>query len=42
MPIENAEKLYFEEMIINEHIRPPQNESDIKDIIKSIEKVVSG
>lgn len=35
-----AEKLHFEEIIINEHIRFPHIESDINDIIKAIKKVV--
>ena len=36
----NAEKLHFDEMIINEHIRPPQLKNDISDIIKSINKII--
>ena len=35
-----AEKLHFHEMIINEHIRPPQIKNDIIDIIKSINKII--
>ena len=34
----NAEKLYFHEMIINEHIRPPHTSEDIDDIIKAVKK----
>jgi len=36
----NAEQLYFHEMIINEHIRLPQNSEDIIDIIRAIDKMV--
>lgn len=36
----NAEKLYFEEMIINEHIRLPHTKEDMDDIINAIRKVV--
>ncbi len=35
----NAETLHFKEIIINEHIRPPQTEEDIDQLIKIIEKV---
>ncbi len=34
----NAEKLHFEEIIINEHIRYPQNKDDIDDLVNIIEK----
>lgn len=34
-----AEKLHFEEMMINEHIRPPHTAADINDILVAIEKV---
>lgn len=37
----NSEKLYFEEMIINEHIRLPNTKEDINDIINAIKKVVA-
>jgi len=37
----NAEKLYFSEMVINEHIRLPNTVKDINDIIIAIEKVSS-
>ena len=36
----NAEKLHFQQMIINEHVRLPHTSDDINDIIKAIEKVV--
>jgi dTDP-4-amino-4,6-dideoxygalactose transaminase len=36
----NAERLHFEEMIINEHIRLPNTKEDIDDIINAIKKVV--
>ena len=36
----NAERLYFNEMVINEHIRPPHKKEDIRDIIFAIEKVL--
>ena len=35
----NCEKLHFSEIIINEHIRPPNNERDIDDLIEIINKV---
>ncbi len=35
----NAEKLHFEEVLICEHIRPPQDELDIEDFLGGIEKV---
>ena len=37
----NCEKLHFSEMIINEHIRPPNNEEDIDDLITIIHKVAN-
>jgi perosamine synthetase len=36
----NAERLHFKEMVINEHIRLPHEESDVRDIIKCIEKIL--
>ena len=36
----NAEKLHFEQMIINEHIRLPHNKKDIDDIVKAIQKLL--
>ncbi|MBF0143497.1 MAG: DegT/DnrJ/EryC1/StrS family aminotransferase [Magnetococcales bacterium] len=38
----NAETLYFQQMVINEHIRPPQRREDIDDIIAAIHKVTNG
>jgi perosamine synthetase len=35
----NAEKLHFEQMIVNEHIRLPNTANDINDIISAIKKV---
>ena len=35
----NAEKLYFDQMIINEHVRAPQSASDINDILLSLKKI---
>jgi len=35
-----AEKLHFKQMIINEHIRTPHVDEDIKDIILAIKKIV--
>ncbi len=35
----NAEKLYYEQMIINEHIRSPSSASDVNDIVLAIRKV---
>jgi perosamine synthetase len=35
-----AEKLHFKQMIINEHIRAPHTDEDIKDIILAIKKTV--
>ena len=37
----NAERLHFDEMIINEHIRPPNTEEDVRDIINAIHKIVT-
>ena len=37
----NAEKLHFEEMLINEHVRLPNELADIKDIIRIFEKVIN-
>ena len=34
-----AEKLHFEEIVINEHIRFPHLKSDINDIITSVSKI---
>lgn len=35
----NAETLHYKEMMINEHVRPPQEESDIDDIVRATRKV---
>jgi len=35
----NAEKLYFDQMIINEHVRATQSASDINDILLSLKKI---
>ncbi len=35
----NAEKLHFEQMLINEHIRTPHRLSDMEDIVKAFQKV---
>jgi perosamine synthetase len=35
----NAERLHFEEMMINEHVRPPHDERDISDIVEALTKV---
>jgi perosamine synthetase len=37
----NAETLYFEQMVLNEHVRPPHTRSDIADIIRAVEKVAA-
>ena len=37
----NAEKLHFEQMIINEHIRLPHTLRDIDDIINAINRIVN-
>lgn len=37
-----AEKLYNHQMVINEHIRPPNKMEDINDIVRVFEKVFSG
>jgi perosamine synthetase len=34
-----AEKLHFEEVLINEHIRPPQTLDDIKELVSMIRKL---
>ena len=36
----NAEKLHFEQMIINEHIRLPHTKEDVDDIIYALNKVI--
>mgnify|MGYP001594775637 CR=1 FL=1 len=36
-----AEKLHFEEIVINEHIRFPHSQSDMIDILQSISKIYS-
>lgn len=38
----NAEKLHFNELVINEHIRYPHKKEDIKDLIKIFKKVCNG
>lgn len=35
----NAEKLHFEQMLINEHVRPPHKKEDILDIVNVIRKI---
>jgi perosamine synthetase len=35
-----TEKLHFEQMVVNEHVRIPHTESDISDIVTSIEKIL--
>lgn len=35
----NAEKLHFEQMVVNEYVRPPHTMEDIRDISKAIDKV---
>lgn len=37
----NAEQLYFQEMVINEHIRLPHTLDDMKDIVTAIDKVLN-
>ena len=37
----NAEKLHFEQMMINEHIRLPHTHDDINDILLAVEKITS-
>lgn len=36
-----AEKLHFEEMLINEYVRPPHTCADIKDIIEGFKKIIA-
>ena len=38
----NAERLHFEEIIINEHIRLPNSMEDLNDIIGALKKVIIG
>lgn len=38
----NAEKLHFEQMLINEHIRLPHTKADMNDIVVAFKKVVKG
>lgn len=37
----NAEKLHFEQMLVNEYIRPPHTPEDILDVARGIEKVAA-
>ena len=37
----NCEMLHYHQMIINEHIRPPQTAEDITDILKAVDKVMA-
>ena len=37
----NVEKLHYDQMIINEHIRPPHTSDDVDDIVTAVEKVVA-
>lgn len=36
----NAERLYYEEMILNEHVRLPHTPDDMKNMVQAIDKVV--
>ena len=36
-----AEKLYYEELVLSEHIRPPNKLSDMKDIFSALEKILN-
>lgn len=36
-----AERLHFHQMIVNEHIRPPQTRDDVADILKAVDKVMA-
>lgn len=36
-----AERLHFEEMLVNEHVRPPHTRDDVLDIARAVEKVAS-
>jgi dTDP-4-amino-4,6-dideoxygalactose transaminase len=36
----NAEKLHFEQMLINEHVRFPHKIADMRDIVKAVKKVL--
>ena len=38
----NAETLHFHQMIVNEHIRPPNGKDDVDDIVRAVEKVLGG
>jgi perosamine synthetase len=35
----NAEKLHFEQVVINEHVRPPNSSKDVNDLIHIVEKI---
>lgn len=35
----NAERLYFKEMLVNEHVRFPHGQADVKDIARAILKI---
>ena len=34
-----AERLHFEQMLVNEHVRPPHTREDVLDIARAIDKV---
>jgi perosamine synthetase len=36
-----AETLYFKQMLVNEHVRPPHALSDVRDIARAVEKVAT-
>ena len=38
----NTEELHFKEMIINEHVRYPHDDSDIDDLVRCLTKVAGG
>lgn len=37
----HAERLYFEQMMVNEYVRPPHTEEDILDVARGIEKIAT-
>jgi dTDP-4-amino-4,6-dideoxygalactose transaminase len=37
-----AERLHFKELLVNEHIRPPHDLSDVDDVVEAVLRVVGG
>ena len=39
LTLAQLQRLHFKEMIINEHVRPPNNIEDVNDLIGALQKV---